>query len=59
MDTGITVMSSRIQMPEVNLSATIYRLFHEDLPSIIGTNTIDCSQPSTCLIQLLWDKITA
>ena len=27
----------------VNLSAFIYRLFHEDLFSIIGTNTVGCS----------------
>ena len=31
---------------EVNLSAVIYRLFHKDFSSIIGTNTAACSQSS-------------
>ena len=35
---------------EVTLSAFIYRLFHEDLSSIIITNTVDYAQSSTCFI---------
>ena len=37
------------KISEVNLSAFIYRLFHEDRSSIIRTYTAGCSQPSTCL----------
>ena len=33
------------EISEVNLSAFIYRLFHEDFSSIIRTNTVAYSQP--------------
>ena len=38
---------------KVNLSAFIYRLFHENFSSIIGTNTVVYSQPSTCLYAVM------
>ena len=35
------------KISKVNLSAFIYRLFHKDLPSVIGTDTVNYFQPST------------
>ena len=39
-----------VQRFHVNLSAFIYGLFHEDFSSIVGTNTVAYSQPSTGFI---------
>ena len=39
-----------VQRFYVNLSAFIYRLIHEDLSSIVGTNMVAHSQPSTCFV---------
>ena len=41
---------------EVNLYAFIYKLFHEDHSSIIGTNTVGYSQASTCCGQSYFGK---
>ena len=38
-----------IKISEVNLSAFIYRLFHEDFSFIVRKNTVDYTQPSACL----------
>ena len=40
------------KISEVNSFAFIYRLFHEDFSSIVGTNTVAYSQLSTCLIYI-------
>ena len=42
----LNIYNSCTKIPEVNLSAFIYRLFHEDFSSIIGPNPVDYSQPS-------------
>ena len=45
------------KISEVNLSAFTYRLFHENFSSIVGINPVVNSQPSTCLIDLIYSNL--